>query len=542
VESPFSPPPADPVDAIVLPSDGIETWQTRSPMQWREFAALLVIVAVADLTLYRGHGAAGTALFLVATPVLFLLGSPVPAISRALCVIAGMLLVLAGRSVWCGSVLMLPIGLALLVAFAMSLSGQRPYVLETLVFASQSVWAGYRELAELGRSLLRVRPGAARVAWLSVVLPTATALVFSTLFVLANPDLMAAFGEQISQWLDTTRDWLMRAAPEPLEVLFWLAVLWISTGLLRPVMGGSGLEESSRDRADERRPAKQQPSPLYPAFRNTLIVVIALFAVYLVFEFITLWFRVFPEGFHYSGYAHEGAAWLTVALALATVVLSAIFRGDVLRDPRLPKLQRMAWIWSFENLLLALAVYNRLFIYIGFNGLTRMRIIGLFGISAVVVGFLLVVWKIARQRDFVWLIRRHLWTVAFAVYLWVITPVDMITVRHNVQRILSGDPAPSVQISVHPLSAEGIPLLLPLLECDDPVIREGIHAMLAERLEQAETAALRREPLGWTTYQIADQVMLARLRSAKPLWARYEDRGERAASLARFHEYAYQWY
>jgi hypothetical protein len=257
VESPFSPPTADPVDAIVLPSDGIETWQTRSPMQWREFAALLAIVVVADLTLYRGHGSAGTALFLVATPVLFLLGSPVPAISRALCVIAGMLLVLAGRSVWCGSVLMLPIGLALLVAFAMSLSGQRPYVLETLVFASQSVWAGYRELAEFGRSLLRVRPGAARVAWLSVVLPTATALVFSTLFVLANPDLMAAFGEQISQWLDTTRDWLMRAAPEPLEVLFWLAVLWISTGLLRPVMGGSGLDEI---RLTERTNAVQRNS------------------------------------------------------------------------------------------------------------------------------------------------------------------------------------------------------------------------------------------------------------------------------------------
>jgi hypothetical protein len=265
---------------------------------------------------------------------------------------------------------------------------------------------------------------------------------------------MTAFGEQITRWLDTTRDWLMRAAPEPLEVLFWVAVLWISTGLLRPVMGGSGLDENSPDRADGRGSAKQQPSPLYPAFRNTLIVVIALFAVYLVFEFNTLWFRVFPDGFHYSGYAHEGAAWLTVALALATVVLSAIFRGDVLRDPRLPKLQRMAWLWSFENLLLALAVYDRLFIHIGFKGLTRMRIIGL------------------------------------------------------------GDPAPSVQISVHPLSSERIPLLLPLLECDDPVIREGIHAMLAERLEQAETAALRREPLGWTTYQIADEFMLDRLQSA----------------------------
>ena len=49
---------------------------------------------------------------------------------------------------------------------------------------------------------------------------------------------------------------------------------------------------------------------VYPAFRNTLLTVIALFAAYLVFEFKTLWFRVFPEGFYYSGYAHQGAAWL----------------------------------------------------------------------------------------------------------------------------------------------------------------------------------------------------------------------------------------
>ena len=32
------------------------------------------------------------------------------------------------------------------------------------------------------------------------------------------------------------------------------------------------------------------------------------------------------------------------------------------------------------------------------------------------VGFALVLWKIARGRGFVWLVRRHLWTLAAAVY------------------------------------------------------------------------------------------------------------------------------
>jgi hypothetical protein len=47
---------------------------------------------------------------------------------------------------------------------------------------------------------------------------------------------------------------------------------------------------------------------LYVAYRNMLVALILLFTAYLGFEFATLWFRAFPEGFHYSGYAHEGAA------------------------------------------------------------------------------------------------------------------------------------------------------------------------------------------------------------------------------------------
>ncbi len=541
-ESPLSPLTEGPLEAELVPPELPWSAGARPPVRWREIIALVALIAVADLTLYRGHGPAGIALFLVASPILLLAGTPWMLIRPSLWVVGMMLLVLAVRLVWCGTVLLFPIGLALVMAFAMSLSGQRPYVLETVVFASQTIWAGYQGLGEHWGFLTRPRSHAARLPWLNVVLPLVIAVMFSTLFLLANPDLMAVFSDKAAMLLDAIRDWLVRLSPEPLEVLFWLGVLWIGIGLLRPVMAGAVLKESSDERADRRSSAKRLPATLYPAYRNTLIVVIALFAIYLVFEFNTLWFREFPAGFHYSGYAHEGAAWLTVALALATVVLSIVFRGDVLQDPRLAVLQRLAWLWSLQNLLLGVAVYNRLFIYVGFNGMTRMRTVGLFGISAVVVGFLLVVWKIARNRNFVWLIRRHLWTVTIAIYLLAITPVDTIVVRYNVQRILRGDPAPSVQISVHPISAEGISLLLPLLECEDAIIREGIRAMLAERLKQAEAAAERNQQLGWTTYQIADQVVLQRLRAARQQWAVYDDDRQRAGALKRFHDYAYQWY
>jgi hypothetical protein len=361
-------------------------------------------------------------------------------------------------------------------------------------------------------------------------------VLFSTLFVLANPDLVAMLGENFSRLLDSLWDRLARFAPGPLQLLFWLAVLWVGVGLLRPVMAVA-VEAPPRIGG-----AKTSAATLYPAFRNTLIVAILVFAAYLIFEFQTLWFRAFPPGFHYSGYAHEGAAWLTIALALATVVLSAIFRGDLLHDPRLPFLKRLARAWSLLNLLLAVAVYNRLFIYIGFNGMTRMRIVGLFGISAVVAGFVLVLVKIARHHDFLWLCRRHLWALAAAIYLLAVTPVDAIVVGYNVRRILSGDPAPSVQISVHPISSEGLLLLPPLLDCRDATIREGIRALLAQRHEQAEQQARRRRRLGWTAHQIADERLLQQLRNEREHWSDYEQAEARAAALQNFHEYAYQWY
>jgi hypothetical protein len=270
--------------------------------------------------------------------------------------------------------------------------------------------------------------------------------------------------------------------------------------------------------------------------------VIGLFAVYLVFEFGTLWFRKFPSGFYYAGYAHQGAAWLMVALALATLCLSLMFRGRIVSDPRLPGLRRLAWVWSAENFILALAVFNRMYIYIDFNGMTRMRTIGLFGISTVVAGFVLVVWKIVHVRTFVWLVQRQLWALGIAIWLFVLTPVDFLVHSYNVQRILAGDLAPAVQISVHPINSEGILVLEPLLDCQDPIIRNGVRAMFAQEEIEREKLATRRLISGWTALQVSDHILLRRLRAMRAHWQEFADPRSRESALNAFHDYAYQWY
>ncbi|MDA1050876.1 MAG: DUF4173 domain-containing protein [Planctomycetota bacterium] len=506
---------------------------------WRELAAVGSIVLLADVTLFHGHGYAGCALFFLLAPALLLAGMKSWCQSVSVWVSSAMLVVLAAKLFWCGSLLLVFFGFALTVAIAMSALGHPPFVLELIVYASQTIQAGYAGLVQYWRSASRLSPHVPRGSWLNIALPAVTVLVFGGIFILANPDLATAFGEGFDWFVNNLRDWLFDRLPTPLELLFWGVVAWVTIGLLRPV-----IQAAAGDEKDGIVLAKAvgEPAPLYSPFRNTLVMVIGLFAVYLIFEFATLWFREFSVGFHYSGYAHEGAAWLTVALALATVILSLVFRGSVLCDPRLPQLRKLAWAWSLENVLLAFAVYNRLFIYVGFNGMTRMRIVGLFGITAVLVGFVVVLVKIARNRSFLWLIRRQLWTLSIAVYVFALTPLDTIVVSYNVRRILDGDLAPSVQCSVHPISSEGVVLLLPLMQSSDDIIREGIAAMLAEREELAEDRASRQQREGWTSYQVSDAWALKELRASRNAWASYHDLDKRTQALEAFHEYAYQWY
>ena len=510
------------------------------PAGWREIVCAVLLVVLCDLTMYRGYGPAGYALLFFAAPWLLLAGSPQARPGRGFWLLGGMLILLAGRTLWLGSALTLVVGFNLLAAVALAIAGRTPYVGDVCLGVLRIGSAGCRAVDCYFETARRLAPRIPRWFWLlNAVLPLVALVVFGTLFVLANPDLVASFSDWLGRFFKWLGDLLARFLPDVWEVLFWLAAFWVAAALLRPVLK----RESMRPQPPSPPAAAgEQPAPLYAALRNTLAAVILLFAVYLVFEFKTLWFRNFPKGFYYAGYAHEGAAWLTVALGMATAVLSLTFRGPVLRDPRLTRLRRLAWIWSAENLILSATVFNRLFIYIDFNGMTRMRTVGLFGAATVVAGFLLVVWKIVRGHSFVWLIQRHLWTLAVAIFLYSLTPVDMLVHAHNVRHVLAGDIPPAVQICTHPIDAEGVLMLRPLAHCDDAIIREGIRAMLAKRAIQAEAADRRRRQQGWTTYQIADRLLLEQLRSISEDWEPYTDAAKREAAITRFYDYVYPWY
>ncbi len=82
----------------------------------------------------------------------------------------------------------------------------------------------------------------------------------------------------------------------------------------------------------------------------------------------------------------------------------------------------------------------------------------------------------------------------------------------------------------------------PLLECSDVIIRDGIRALLDQKLEEAELKSVEQQALGWTAAQGADQRLLAHLRRRPDDPVKPTDLAERATALARFRTYAYQWY
>ncbi len=485
-------------------------------------------VLASDLLLYHSGGYAAWALFvIVAAAILLLVRRKLGALPYTLAVM-GMLLLCSLRLAWCGSVPAAISSVGLVIALSMSINGTPPFLPDMLqYFLHVLVGSG----ARMSRFSLRGSSAALAKhrARFGVLLPLVVVVAFSTIFVLANPDIAKWLDEQFRLTIDKFGKWL--DGMDPLQFAFWFLSGWLAIGLFHPL--GNYLIHTRLPTGE----VKRQPSDNYVAVRNMMISVVLLFAVYLVFEFATLWFREFPEGFYYAGYAHEGAFWLTVALALSTLILSVAFSGSIVADQRVKGLKRWAWIWSIENFLLGAAVFHRLFIYIDFNGMTRMRVIGLLGTLAVVIGFGLVVIKISRSRGFLWLIRHQLWTVALAAILYTILPVDYCVHRYNASQILSGNPAPSTQIPTHETSAEGLLPLVALLDSNDQQIRIGIAATLADWLVETPVAQ------DWRDNQWAHQVLRERLREELPRLQPYlVDKRLRESAMANFYKYAYQWY
>ncbi|MEZ6135427.1 MAG: DUF4153 domain-containing protein [Pirellulaceae bacterium] len=579
-------------DPIVVHQVGGKRTYVSGKQTLIDLAVLGVWLFTTDWLLYR-FGSFTTWAIFFAVSVVFLGMLKLRSIHwRSGLGIGALILCLAVKLIWCGSFLPTLCGLGLLVCFGMALTGRPPFMPEAIGFVGSMIlgitdrlgsYRWQRVVAATSRGHSGSTTGS---LGLQIALPIGVAGVFLIIFVLANPNVANFIGTQIQwAWTGVSSFFLQFRFSE--AVFLGLSGLTL-VGLMYPALPHLLLEKTSAPQL------AAHSTPLHRAYRNTLLTVIALFAIYLLFEFSTLWFREFPADFYYAGYAHRGAFWLTVALAFATLVLSIIFQGDTLTDPKIASLKCLAMIWSLENLILSVAVYNRMYIYIDFNGMTRMRVIGLLGIACVIAGFILVVIKLRRNYDMVWLLHRQLWVPVLAIIAYASLPVDWVVNRYNVNQVLAGNLAPSVQLVAHETKSSGILPLFDLVDAEDVQIRDGVRALLALwaielNVEPAASLApapreaktsVWKSPYGhatpwlkspsvfrnrqsspsrsrnisesttspppknaWHEFQWSDSLLRRELERTQAAWAPLASAPERRdEALNAFFKYAYQWY
>lgn len=544
--------------------------------------AIVLAVVLADATLYHGAGYAGIAALFAGLGILF----PFAATGRRSLLSTAfffvLLLLLAVKLLWCGNVVLVILGGLVLFCLAAIQAGRRLECPEAMIYLFQSLVSApavFRSYMCRCRNTLRF-PGF--FTWMSVLFPVLAVFIFGTIFILANPDLIERTAQIWNRFLDELAR-ISRWVPFPSQIFFWIVIAYFTAGFLRPRPTGiamvvdAGIDgarkiaaagneirgilanEHHRDVAaktgEERQEsvssAQDHSSPFYAPCRNMLWAVIALFALYLVFEYKTNLTRDFPKGFDYSRHMHNGAAFLTFALAVSTFVLSVVFQGRLLRDSRIGKLKRLAWIWSALNFLLAIAVFNRLFIYIDLNGLSRLRIIGLLGTAAVVLGFVMVMRKIAMEKRLSWLLHRFAWCVFSMVFLGMVLPVDWYIGHYNTTRVAGGDLAPSIFL-LRNNSEEELLASLPLLDSKDEIIRDGARAFFAQALlrlwAEGEPTTLSDDSgssfrsYRWTAFQWSDALLRKRLEARSDEMRKYLDSaGERDSAIKQFQRYTDRW-
>ena len=402
------------------------------------------------------------------------------------------------RLVWQGSNLAVFGLLMLIIATALNELGIRPTALPMLRTLQLVLLTLGKQFLQLQSESVHQSSRSPSMRWhqenaWSYLIPAAVAGTFVFVFVLANQEAVSWFGDRAIQF----GEWLLNLGP--FQFMTWMFVAAFTLMLLSP-----WLKKHAQVVFKQRISAKSEVSQSHATAFNTLVVVIVVFTVYLVVEFISTLLRQFPEGFYYSGYAHQGAAWLVVALLLSTLVLSAIFSSALANDPRYRRLLVLANVWSLLNFLLSVAAMWRLIIYIDFNGLTIARIVGIAGILCVVCGFALLMWKINYKYTFIWLIDKQLVALSVFCFLLVVLPIDWMAHEYNVRQIENGNERPTVQLVCQDLSNEAMLAVFRLKDHPTPWIRNGVMGLLKSRAQQLEDAALllqERQTVHWPRWQ-----------------------------------------
>lgn len=473
------------------------------PARPRELLAAIGLVAAADLALWSGKdlavGGFGAAAFFVAAPAIVLVAARARRVTFRLGAIAAMFLVIAARCAFAPGLGTVLLGLLGVFALAITMRGRSTFLTDVAAsFGATFVTIPRRltaVLAGVHKHLIATREGPRQIS--HVLIPAALVSTFVAIFALANP--------LVARWLGGVTQ--LVGMPAPLRVATWLGLLFGAVLLVRPAVRRSWAPEDAETTDATSRSA-------IIVARNALVPLNLVFFVYNALDATYLWAGAPPPGVSERQYAHEGAAWLTLALVLLTAVVGVMFRGALAYDPRGRMARVLAFGWLAQGLVLAGGTFRRLAIHITTSGLSNVRILGMFGTAVVALGLVLVGIKLSKRYSFAWLLRRQLDALALSLVAFSVMPTHRVSAPVNVSRVMAHEYQALVNIEEQASEAESAAALLPLLDHDDERIRRGVAALLLDERDVLRKATSSRHR--WRDRDFATARALADLDAASP--------------------------
>jgi hypothetical protein len=179
-----------------------------------------------------------------------------------------------------------------------------------------------------------------------------------------------------------------------------------------------------------------------------------------------------PEGITHSDFVHSGVGNIIFSIIIAVSLLMFLFRRDFVMARNTPLLKLLVIVWVLQTIMMLISTSIRNYYYIQSYSLTYKRIGVFVWLALAVIGVVITLIKILRERSNWFLIRRNV-----AVWLTVLSVSSLISWDVMVTRFnLENKPLDKVDfVYLFNLSDANIPEL-------QAVARQNDFALLKEKL------------------------------------------------------------
>ncbi|MCU0437838.1 MAG: DUF4173 domain-containing protein [Raineya sp.] len=317
-----------------------------------------------------------------------------------------------------------------------------------------------------------------------LAVPIIIFVVFYCIFLFANP-VFASYNEKFLIQIDKFFAYFFKNI-SLIRILFGIWGLWlVSSFIYRWKVDTTFTQISIPDKFQiERRPNKLQIGRLFKTLdlkneaQIALLTIGSVNALLLFINFIDirfLWFGfVHSEDVRLAKLVHEGTYILIFSILLSMGILFYYFRQNLNFYTRNKTLQKVAYLWLFQNGILLISVLLRCYYYIQEHGLAYKRIGVILFLTLTLIGLISVYYKIKAKKTAYYLL--HVNSIALYVLLLFTSFVnwDVLIVSFNFN---------------HPNLNKGsidIPFILSRSHSTIPIVQANAHKLNMDAIDESE--------------------------------------------------------